>query len=317
MSINVAVLLIAFRRPIETQQTVQKILAQKPASFYCWIDAPRNADEAKLVREVEAVVNWEAEAHGVTVTVLRNEQNEGMTRAFGRAIDWFFSHVDEGIIIEDDCAVGEDFVAYCAELLERYRDDMRVLAIMGDNAAGGKILGRSSYAFVPDFSVWGWATWKRVWELYDYELTEWPLIRAETKRLRKYWPNRIQRLKWVQRFDQLFEDDGTLQESNWRFMLIGLKTMGLFVLPRRNLVTNIGIDENLATSGSRGHIRTMHEAQSIMPMRHPRAVRASWWANRTLFFSRKRRNRQATFWFPLKKELRTVIKSLVRRFRET
>lgn len=303
------ILLIAFRRPRETAQTLRSLAKYKPKELYVWIDAPRNEDEADLVGEVKAVVDAEVN-WGVKPTVFMNSVNDGMTKAFGNAIDWFFSHVDEGIIIEDDCVVGNDFLPYCEELLARYRHDSRVLAIMGDNAAEGRIFGRASYAFIPDFSVWGWATWKRVWDMYDYSLSDWPELRSQSALLKQYWPNKIQRNKWMRRFDQLHSDDGELQESNWRFMLIGLKTLGLFILPRNNLITNIGVDESLATSGTRGHVRTMHQARPILPLRHPRRVRPSWWTNRTVFFSRKRNNRQETIWFPLKKKARKTMKRL-------
>lgn len=304
------VLLLAFKRPEETRATIRALGVHRPQHVFVWIDAPRNDAEKPAVDSVARVVYEEID--WVTPTVFRNTTNRGMTRAFGAALNWFFDQVEEGIVIEDDCVVGRDFLRYSQELLERYRDSPNVLAVMGDNAAGGKISGKASYAFVPDFSVWGWATWKRVWDLYDYELSDWPQWKSNNRRLREYWPNRIQRKKWVRRFDQLYSDDGTLQESNWRFLFIGLKTKGYFILPRYNLITNIGVDESTATSGSRGWVRTMEQTHPILPLRHPRRVRYSPFANWTLFFSPRRNNRQETWWYPIRKSARKKVRSSLR-----
>lgn len=301
------ILMVTFKRPDETREVIRKIREAAPERLFVFVDAARNPQEVDLVSQVVDVVrkevSWECD-----LQVLQNDVNRGMTNAFKQAIDWFFSHVSEGVVLEDDCVPGDDFLPYCGELLDRYREDPRVLAIMGDNAAVGKILGKSSYAFVPDFSVWGWATWKRAWDHYDHDLEQWPELKKDSERLKAYWPNRIQREKWIGRFDQLYSRERDLQESNWRFMLAGLKTLGLFVLPRTNLVTNIGVDISLATSGTRGHIRTLQPAGSILPLVHPRRVAVSWFTNRSLFFSPKRRNRQYTWWYPLKKSLRKALR---------
>ncbi len=111
------------------------------------------------------------------------------------AIDWFFSQVEEGIILEDDCVPDQSFFLFCQELLERYRDDKRIMMISGDNFEFGQKRMEYSYYFSRYFHIWGWATWKRAWKYYDVDMKAWPEIREKgylndllyEKKIVKYW----------------------------------------------------------------------------------------------------------------------------------
>jgi hypothetical protein len=281
---------------------LDKLATLRPPAVFVWVDSPRNKDENALAEEVIELVNERINWCNPTIYV--NDQNQGMTNAMRSSVDWFFGFVDEGIILEDDCIPGDDFLSFCSQLLERYRLDPRIVAITGDNAAGGVVVGTPSYAFVPDFSVWGWATWRRVWTHYDHHLVDWPIFKANTAALKRYWPNKVQREQWIAKFDRIYRAEEGLQESTWRFMFMALKLRGLIVLPRVNLVSNIGTNANLATAGNRSSRRANSPTSPILPLRHPKLVRVSRITNWTLFFSSKRRNRQATWWYPIKKRIR-------------
>lgn len=54
--------------------------------------------------------------------------------AVSSAITWFFQHVEEGIILEDDDVLpSTEFYPYCSELLQRYHSDPRIMMISADN----------------------------------------------------------------------------------------------------------------------------------------------------------------------------------------
>lgn len=302
------VLLRLFKRPSETAVLLDKLATLRPPDVFVWVDSPRNPDEKALVEEVIELVkkriSW------CNPIIYANDRNQGMTNAMRSSVEWFFGYVDEGIILEDDCIPGDDFLSFCSQLLERYRVDPRVVAITGDNAAGGVVVGTSSYAFVPDFSVWGWATWRRVWQHYDHELVDWPVFRGNMAVLKGYWPNRVQREQWISKFERIHRAEEELQESTWRFMFTALKLKGLIVLPAVNLISNIGTNPALATAGHRSSLRANSPTLPILPLRHPKFVRVSRITNWTLFFSKKRRNRQATWWYPLKKRFRRFYRSV-------
>lgn len=124
---DVPILLIAFRRPELTAQVVRAIGAQRPGRLYVAMDGarPQVEGEADLVRRtrqvVETGVDWPCRLEWQL-----QPRNLGCRRGVVAALDWFFEQVSEGIVLEDDILPDPSFFPYCAQLLQRYRQDPRV-----------------------------------------------------------------------------------------------------------------------------------------------------------------------------------------------
>ena len=63
------------------------------------------------------------------------------------------------------------------ELLEKYRDDERMMTVSGSNFRFGRRRTQDSYYFSRSPHIWGWATWRRAWHHYDGEMRLWPTVR--------------------------------------------------------------------------------------------------------------------------------------------
>ena len=101
---NTPLLLIAWRRPHTLRQLIDAIRPLAPTRLYVACDGP-NPDrpgEAQKVSETRKVIQHEIDW---PCEIERNfsDVNQGCRLGVSRAISWFFSHVDEGIILEDDC----------------------------------------------------------------------------------------------------------------------------------------------------------------------------------------------------------------------
>lgn len=168
------VLFTVFNRPACTRRVFEAIRRAAPAVFSSPATVPvRNGpEEAPLVSQVRGIVaevDWKCE-----VATLFREENLGCRNAMSSAISWFFSEVEEGIILEDDCLPDPSFFRYCGELLERYRDDERVMNISGVNSLlRGAELG-DSYYFSRYPHIWGWASWRRAWRNYSPDMPGLP-----------------------------------------------------------------------------------------------------------------------------------------------
>ena len=133
--LNIAVLFLVFNRIDTTKQVFEAIQQAKPPKLYIAADGAResNEGEAEKVKAVREYImqntDWECE-----VKTLFREQNYGCKMAVSGAIDWFFDNEEMGIILEDDCLPSQSFFWFCEELLERYKDDMRVGQICGFNS---------------------------------------------------------------------------------------------------------------------------------------------------------------------------------------
>src|SRR5262249_28027120 len=152
---KVPVLFLVFNRPETTARVMEAIRAVCPKRLYVAADGPRKgksgeADRCAEARRIATRVDWPCQ-----VRTLFREGNLGCRDAVSGAITWFFECESEGIILEDDCLPSIDFFRYCAELLERYRDDERVMAICGSAYADVPSDYPSSYYFSYYADMWG------------------------------------------------------------------------------------------------------------------------------------------------------------------
>jgi hypothetical protein len=267
MSFDVPVLLVAWRRPETTRQVLDAIRAAAPTRLFVACDGPRpgNAADAEGVRAcrelIDRAIDWPCE-----VQRLYRDTNLGCRRGVSGAIDWFFSQVDEGIIVEDDCVPHADFFGYCAELLERYRDDERVWCISGDNFQDGAWRGDGSYYFSRYIHVWGWATWRRAWRHYDVDLTAWPEVKS-SGRLKESFDDAIEAQYWSDVWDRL-RTEGIPDTWDYQWIFASVRHGGLTALPNRNLVLNVGFGQT-ATNTPNAAYTAQSPVQGILPLKHP------------------------------------------------
>lgn len=231
------ILLLVFNRPKLTARVFAEIRAQKPVSLYVASDGarPGRHGEAELVdetRRIATAVDWPCE-----IRTLFRESNLGCGRAVSTAIRWFFDNVEEGIVLEDDCLPHQDFFRYCETLLDRYRDETKIATIAGTHFLPDSLSHRQTHYASKYFQMWGWASWRRAWRHYDFELQalsdgEWFQLLQTRHPIAieaGYWREVLLSLRagnvdtWD--FQALF--------SFWR---IGANHM----MPGRNLISNLG-----------------------------------------------------------------------------
>ena len=168
---NIApVLFLIFNRPETTIQVFSAIKKAQPNRLYIAADGPRpeypdEVNHCKIARTIATNVDWDCE-----VKTLFRDQNLGCRLAVSQAIDWFFEQEPEGIILEDDCLPNQSFFWFCKELLEKYRNETRIMHIGGTNFQFGKNRTNYSYYFSRYAHIWGWASWRREWKYYDEKL---------------------------------------------------------------------------------------------------------------------------------------------------
>ncbi|MBO5724481.1 MAG: nucleotide-diphospho-sugar transferase [Lentisphaeria bacterium] len=248
------VLFLIFNRPDTTFRVFEAIRQYQPAELFIAADGPRpeRAGEKALcdeVRRVASMVDWECEVH-----TLFREKNLGCKYAIVEAIDWFFDSVEEGIILEDDCLPCPDFFRFCEEMLVRYRDDEKVMHIGGSNFNYGRFFTENAdYCFSIYTFVWGWATWRRAWKHFEAEMESFPDY-CRKNRICEIFPGAaFKQWRFLRIFRKCYEKKpyfSDVWDYLWTFTLFRKNASGL--VPRRNLVTNIGLE---------GGTHTMHKNQ--------------------------------------------------------
>lgn len=279
------VLVLAFNRPDTTTRVLQAVQAAQPARLYLAVDGPRSErpEDARRVRQVQELAA-ELAPHCDVRTLFR-DRNLGCKLAVSQAITWFFSEVEAGIILEDDCVAHPSFFPYAAELLERFRDDERVAMISGDNFQQGRRRTDYSYYFSRYAHIWGWATWRRAWQLYDHSMACWPELRAGGW-LMDILGEREAADYWTRVFDETHGERNTSWAYRWMFA--AWRHSSLTILPQVNLVSNIGFGEQAThTVAHDASIAALRLEEMRFPLRHPsyviRDARADAWSQANLF----------------------------------
>ena len=74
-------------------------------------------------------------------------------------------------VLEDDDVPAVSFVSFCKEMLDRYEHDERITMISGFNVEEQTDDAEGDYFFTTNFSIWGWASWRRVVDQWDEHYT--------------------------------------------------------------------------------------------------------------------------------------------------
>ncbi|WP_157754930.1 glycosyltransferase [Variovorax boronicumulans] len=271
----VGVAIIFFVRPDVLQKTFEAVAKMRPKKLFLIQDGARSSsDDAKIqrCREIVSNIDWECEVHKNY-----SDANLGCGGRIYTGISWAFSKVAKLVIIEDDCVPSPTFLSYCTELLDKYEHDFRIDMVCGMNHLNVYEKAKHDYFFCNGGSINGWATWRRVWEKIDYNLEF--LSDDDAVRLieNKYGANLIKRGRVLQRLLQKGE-----RLSSWSYQrgLNAYLNSGLSIVPKRNLIRNIGLTEDSANSvsslsliprGLRKFYRLVNYDLSF-PLSHPKYI---------------------------------------------
>ncbi len=129
-------------------------------------------------------------------------------------------------------------------MLAKYRDEEKIGMISGNNFQFGKVKNEYSYYFSRYPHIWGWATWRRVWNKYDVQIESWPKIKREGN-LKKIFKNTKDVYYWTSIFNNVYANKIDTWDYQWT--LTCLINNFLSVMPSVNLITNIGFSQNDST----------------------------------------------------------------------
>jgi len=262
------VALILFNRPKFTRKVFQRIAESKPDKLFLIADGPRegnNDDIEKCAKTRKVVENvpWECD-------VYRNysDKNMGCGVRPATGISWVFEHVDRAIILEDDCLPDLSFFRFCDELLEKYKDDNRVMQINGNNFQLGNKRTDHSYYFSKYPLTWGWATWRRAWEYYDYQIKLWQEFQ-DTDFPLGITRNEDAAIYWRHHFKNAFQsNEVSFWDYQWTFTF--WIQNGLSISPKNTLVSNIGFGENATHTKSKSNPYAYRPLSKMQfPLKHP------------------------------------------------
>ncbi len=236
--LNTAVLFLVFNRLDTTKQVFEAIRQAKPPRLYIAADGARETKEGEVERVkgvrdyITSNIDWECE-----VKILFREQNLGCKYAVSSAIDWFFENEEMGIILEDDCLPSQSFFWFCEEMLEKYKDDMRIGQISGFNPLVKFNFDGASYGFSKFGPIWGWASWSRAWKKYDVDMKNWKTVKKFNHV--DFFTDTKEEKEWrLELFEQMYNKETDTWDYQWSYTK--LLESQFTIIPSVNFIKNIG-----------------------------------------------------------------------------
>jgi len=243
------ILFLIFNRPDLTEKVFEEIQKIKPEKLFIAADGPRpdiegEDEKCRQAREIIEKIDWNCE-----IKTLFREKNVGLRIAVTGALDWFFEHVEQGIILEDDCLPDPSFFTFCENLLNYYKDNERIMHIAGSNFQDGNRWGNGSYYFSQiSAQCWGWASWRRAWALNRPKMEGYKEFKAHNILFDKFKNQKFVDF-WQNYYQNAYDNKISSWNAIWSYSIVSAN--GLCVIPNKNLVSNIGFGENASNCKSK------------------------------------------------------------------
>jgi len=290
---------IIFNRPDLTEKVFCEIAKAKPPKLFVIADGPRDdhpddMEKCSAARAIIDRVDWECE-------VLKNysDVNLGCGYRPASGISWVFKNVEKAIILEDDCVPHPTFFYFCEELLEKFRNDERIMQICGNNYQFGRKRTSYSYFFsYHNICAGGWATWRRAWRCFDMAVKHWIVLRNTPWMIEIVDDQKAVEF-WKDKFDKAYDSAGNIDYWDFQWTFACWTQRGLSVLPNTTLISNIGFGcDATHTIGFNNPIAALPSSEITFPLQHPQYVV---------------RNREADQFF-IERLVRDKKKKLIRKF---
>jgi len=280
---KVPVLLVVYNRIEEAHNIFQVLKAIQPQQLYVAGDGCLKNDflDRQHVYQTRAVFQptWHC-----NMQTKWQEKHLGKARMLNEAMQWFFEHEEEGIILFEDTIPTYDFFPYCEEMLTQYRNDERVYSISGTYLRNNsrqrhrKRLhkGGNSYFFSAYATSWGFATWRNRWQDFTISIEQYNSDQF-AKSIAPYMKKQRQRFYWMSRFNILKKYNVAFWDDLYNFHIWAHN--GLSATPYLNLVTNEGFKKE----NNRRYRRLRRNAYPIMPLKHADEVVQNYKEDRYMF----------------------------------
>lgn len=280
---TVPVLINFFNRPDQVKKVFEAVRQARPEYLFLSQDGARKGNVADsenimLCRKIVENIDWDCKVY-----YNYSERNLGCGKRMSSAITWAFQYVERLIILEDDCVPSADFFKFSEILLERYKNDLRISMISAMNHLESyHNHDGDSYIFCNSGAIWAWATWKRQWELYDFNMetlkkTDW-VNKIKSSSYPQYYKKDLitqgkNRIACLERGEKL---------SSWTFQynMIRFLNHQLTIVPCENLISNVGLsgDSTHAVSSLKQMPKGLQslfymEGKKLeFPLRHPKYI---------------------------------------------
>ena len=212
----------------------------RPSILFLASDGGRTPQEMNQIlesRKVMEEIDWECEVHKLYM-----DENQGMYRFSKLVSEYIWERVDRCIFLEDDYVPAVSFFRFCAELLEKYKDDLRIEMICGFNPLGiyAEADQGQDYFFTENgWAIWGTAYWKRTAKEREFPLpyrNDPYISKCLVDNLSEFW---VPKAKGYLKGELV---DGHVPGGEFFHCVNSVLNHRLSIVPSKNLISNIGVN---------------------------------------------------------------------------
>ena len=276
--LSTPICLIIFKRPEVTRKVLNVIRQVRPPRLFVAADGPRvnipeEAEQCLAARAVLEEIDWECQVYKNYSDV-----NMGCRNRVSTGITWALSHEESIIVLEDDCLPTYGFFYFCDKLLEKYKNDERIMVISGNNFQDGISRSEYSYYFSKYPHCWGWATWRRAWKYWEFNYHKWQKCK-QSGLLESVHKDPDEFHYWTTLLEQMFT---TGKPDSWVYPwgLACWLQNGLTILPNYNLVSNIGFNIDSTHTKDKNSQLANLLTYEISEISHPEFIQIDYRADR-------------------------------------
>lgn len=250
--------LFIHRRPDHARRTIESLLACEgvdASPIHVYADGPRSPGDHEAVHATRAVARA---LLGPRAIFREQEHNLGLADSIIAGVTELCDQYDEVIAVEDDLVLAPSFLAFLNAGLRRYRTEPRVMQVSGHMFDVPGLRDANEAVLLPMTTSWGWATWKRAWDLFDPAATGWQARLASAEAARRF------DLDGHYGYRRMLERQMRGEIDSWaiRWYYALFARAGLALFPPRTLVTNVGMDG----SGTHGRAAIAARQAGLAPV---------------------------------------------------
>ena len=272
MSLTAPVVLIIYKRLETTMRVFEKIKEIAPKRLYLIADGPKLQTDKehclKVRTYVEENINWSCD-----LVKIYSEVNLGCAKRVQSGLDKVFENEEMAIILEDDTLPELSFFLFCDELLRYYKNNSKIAHISGCNIHPELLNIDTSYCFSSVVNIWGWATWKRNWINYDINMSSWEYTDKDT--FISKWTSPKADSNGLRKMFDLHCNNKDPWTWDYQWLYACWKHDGLSIVPKYNLISNIGIGPMGTNTKTNKTIKAYPDKtfEIKFPLVHPKLTR--------------------------------------------
>jgi hypothetical protein len=239
LSLPAPIVLFCFNRPKHTERVLSALSKNELAAesvLYIFCDGPRNEADMHAILEVHAIVE---RVNGFRkVHIRKSILNKGLANSIIDGVTEIIQLHGRVIVLEDDLVTSQYFLKYMNEGLDFYSVENQVISIHGYTYPINKVLPDTF--LIRGADCWGWATWKRGWDIFE------PDGEKLLEEMRRKGLTRKFDLNGAYKFTKMLKNQIAGANNSWaiRWHASAFLQNKLTLYPGHSLVLNIGNDNS-------------------------------------------------------------------------